>query len=292
MPHWPAIASQLRDAGFDVREGAAPRPVGGGDISAAWSVDTNGGRVFVKTGPRAASGMFSAEAAGLQELAGAGALRVPRVLTAGVTETDAYVALEWLDLQSPDAASDRLLGKQLAEMHRATAEKHGWHRDNTIGSTPQVNRQDDNWTSFFSDCRIHYQVELAARNGFGGRLQRLGEELLAFLPALFAEHAPQPSLLHGDLWSGNYAVTAGNPVIFDPAVYYGDRETDLAMTRLFGGFGSGFYAAYEDAWPLPAGHERRLAVYQLYHVLNHLNLFGGGYLARAEALIRATLGAS
>ena len=290
MPHWPAIAAQLRDAGLETDESMTPQPVGGGDISAAWSVDTQAGRVFIKTGRVSASEMFAAEAAGLEELAGADAVRVPRVLCVGASDSDAYVVLEWLSLRSTDAASDRLLGQRLAAMHQATAEKHGWQRDNTIGSTPQINRRTDDWAFFYRDCRIRYQLELAAKNGFGSRLQRRGEELLAFLPALFAGHTPRPSLLHGDLWGGNYSVADAEPVIFDPAVYYGDRETDLAMTRLFGGFGGEFYKAYQDAWPLPEGHERRVAVYQLYHVLNHLNLFGGGYLAHAEALIDATLG--
>ena len=170
------------------------------------------------------------------------------------------------------------------------APRFGWPRDNTIGTTPQVNAWGDDWAEFFRDRRIAPQLALAARNGHGGALQRDGERLLAAIPALLAGHAPAPSLLHGDLWSGNAACLAtGEPVIFDPAVYYGDREADLAMTELFGGFGADFYAAYRDAWPLPDGYERRRTLYNLYHVLNHLNLFGGGYGAQAETMIARLL---
>ena len=167
-----------------------------------------------------------------------------------------------------------------------TAKTHGWHRDNTIGTTPQDNARTGDWAGFFRDRRIAPQLALAARNGHGGRLQRDGEKLLAQIPALLGSRAPAASLLHGDLWSGNAArLASGEPVIFDPAVYFGDREADLAMTELFGGFGADFYAAYAEAWPPAAGYPARRTLYNLYHVLNHLNLFGGGYRAQAEAMI-------
>ena len=174
----------------------------------------------------------------------------------------------------------------LAQLHRTTAEAYGWHRDNTIGTTPQDNARTEDWAAFFRDRRIAPQLALAARNGHGGRLQRAGERLLAAMPLLLAGHAPVASLLHGDLWSGNAArLASGEPVIFDPAVYFGDRETDLAMTELFGGFPAAFHAAYRAAWPIDAGYPVRRTLYNLYHVLNHLNLFGGGYGAQAEAMI-------
>ena len=132
-------------------------------------------------------------------------------------------------------------------------------------------------------------MELAARNGYGGELSQKGADLIARLPELFTGYAPEASLLHGDLWGGNWASTGGEPVIFDPAVYYGDRESDLAMTRLFGGFSPRFYEAYEATWPLADGYQRRILLYQLYHVLNHLNLFGRGYLGRALGLMNELL---
>ncbi len=202
--------------------------------------------------------------------------------------TSAFLALEWLDFEG--GGRDAELGRALAELHRVTGREFGWHRDNTIGTTPQRNATADDWATFFRDRRIAPQLAFAADNGYRGRLQSDGERLLAAIPGLLAGHAPPPSLLHGDLWSGNAArLATGEPVIFDPAVYYGDREADLAMTELFGGFGADFHAAYREAWPIDAGYSLRRTLYNLYHVLNHLNLFGGGYLGQAEAMIRRLL---
>ena len=236
--------------------------------------------------------MLTAEAEGLQELARAKAVRVPRVLAIGVADESAFLALEWIDLAGSASAASAQFGAQLARQHRTLAEKFGWHQDNTIGSTPQINSRSDSWPAFFRDHRLRYQLELAARNGYGGRLQERGAELLARVDEFLADHRVQPSLLHGDLWSGNVGVDIeGTPVIFDPAVYYGDREADLAMTRLFGGFTAAFYSAYETAWPLPKSAHRRVDLYNLYHVLNHLNLFGGAYRAQSEAMMERLLAA-
>ena len=144
----------------------------------------------------------------------------------------------------------------------------------------------DGWVDFFREHRLRFQLNLAAQNGYGGELQQLGAGLAERLPELFDGYEPVASLCHGDLWGGNWGVADGEPVIFDPAVYYGDRESDIAMTMLFGGFGRSFYRAYEQAWPMERGNERRLRLYQLYHVLNHLNLFGSGYLRQALELLR------
>jgi fructosamine-3-kinase len=176
-------------------------------------------------------------------------------------------------------------GRELAAMHRVTRPLFGWDRDNTIGSTRQPNGPEEDWQVFWGRNRLGFQLDLAARNGYGGRLRSEGERLLDALPALL-EHAPVPSLLHGDLWGGNMGFDReGHPVVFDPAVYYGDREADLAMTELFGGFGGDFYAAYREAWPLGPGYRTRKVLYNLYHVLNHLNLFGGGYLGQARGMV-------
>ena len=175
-------------------------------------------------------------------------------------------------------------------MHRYTSGKFGWTRDNTIGSTPQVNTQEADWVTFYAERRLRFQFELAAENGCAQGVQTQGETLLEKLPVFFTNYRPQASLLHGDLWGGNHAALRdGTPVIFDPAPYYGDREADLAMTELFGGFSARFYAAYRAAWPLDAGYAVRKDLYNLYHVLNHLNLFGGGYRGQAQDLIERLL---
>ena len=241
---------------------------------------------FVKTGPASALDMFEAEAEGLRELSATGAIRVPEVIDCGVENGQAFIAIERLDFERATASAETRFGEQLAALHRHVKEQHGWHRDNTIGPTPQHNPWTDDWVSFFREHRLGFQLDLAARNGYGGELQSLGEQLVARLETYFEGYTPDASLCHGDLWSGNWGVADGVPVIFDPAVYYGDRESDIAMTMLFGGFGRAFYHAYEESWPMAQGHERRLELYQLYHVLNHLNLFGSGYLGQAMKLLR------
>ena len=270
-------------------DAASLRPVGGGSINAAARVDSDAGPLFLKTNRADGYEMFAAEAEGLAELDAAGAVRVPRVHGLGVDAGRAWLLLEYLDLGPADAGCRRRLGTALAALHRHTAERHGWHRDNTIGSTPQPNGRDDDWVRFLAEKRIGFQLELAGRNGYGRDLGADGEALLVRLSDFFAGYTPVPSLLHGDLWGGNFAAADGEPVIYDPAVYYGDRETDIAMTELFGGFGAEFQVAYREAWPIDAGYAVRRDLYQLYHVLNHLNLFGGGYLSQARALLRRLL---
>jgi protein-ribulosamine 3-kinase len=262
--------------------------LGGTPLSGTWRLEIGGERYFVKTHASSRRAMLEAEADGLRELARPGAIRVPAPVGCDSAGSCAFLVLEWLDFGG--GGRDAALGTALAQLHRTTAEAHGWHRDNTIGTTPQDNARAGDWAAFFRDRRIAPQLALAARNGHGSRLQRAGEQLLAAIPLLLADHAPVASLLHGDLWSGNAArLASGEPVIFDPAVYFGDRETDLAMTELFGGFPVAFHAAYRAVWPIDAGYPVRRTLYNLYHVLNHLNLFGGGYGAQAEAMIAQLL---
>jgi len=249
-----------------------------------------GAGVFRKSGPASSLAMFEAEAEGLRELAATGTVRVPEVVDVGVASGSAFIEMERLELAPPDGDCASLFGRQLADLHRVTAREFGWTRDNTIGLTPQLNPRTADWVEFLVEHRLRFQLELARKNGHDGELQRLGERVLAGVPELFREYSPSPSLLHGDLWSGNWAKADGAPVTFDPAVYYGDREADLAMTRLFGGFPQAFYEAYEKAWPLAPGHEQRNTLYQLYHMLNHLNLFGSGYRARTMQMLRELAG--
>jgi len=234
---------------------------------------------FVKTGSAARADAFAAEADGLQALRLAG-LRVPEVVSQGVDGERAFLVLEYLELQSKgDFAA---LGRMLAAAHRHTGPRFGWNRDNYIGATPQQNGWCDDWSEFWRDRRLRPQLELARKNGFDLEEKNLLE--------LLAGHQPPPCLLHGDLWRGNAGFTPGGPVVFDPAVYYGDREADLAMTELFGGFPRAFYSAYHDAFPLPREYETRKHLYNLYHLLNHLNLFGGGYLGQVKQTLRLLLG--
>ncbi len=263
--------------------------VGGGFATCErWASDS--GPVFVKVADRQRLPLLEAEAAGLRELASAVALRVPSVLAVGLAGSQAFLALEWIEFRAATSRTEARLGELLAAQHRVTAPRFGWHRDNTIGATPQPNAWTDEWTRFFAERRLGFQLDLAVERGHSGRLIERGRRLCEQLDVLLRGHRPLPSLLHGDLWGGNWAADeSGQPVVFDPAVYFGDRETDLAMTRLFGGFGRAFYDAYESAWPLEAGATQRFDLYNLYHVLNHLNLFGGGYRGQAEALIERLL---
>jgi fructosamine-3-kinase len=252
------------------------KPVRGGCIHECYRAMRAGRPVFVKLNEARFADAFAAEADGLMALRAAGC-RAPEPIAHGAAGRHAYLVMEWLALAaSGDFAA---LGAMLATMHRAHGPAYGWARDNYIGATPQQNGACESWAQFWRERRLEPQVGLARRNG-----HRLD---VPPVWRLLEGHEPPPSLLHGDLWAGNAAFLASAaPVLFDPAVYYGDREADLAMTELFGGFPAEFYAAYDAAWPLEKGYDMRKHLYNLYHLLNHLNLFGGGYLAQA----RSTLG--
>ena len=283
---WSCIAADITQSTGEVFTARHANAVGGGCINATYVLDDEGRRYFVKLNAAARRAMFAAEAQGLEEIVRANVIRAPAPVCHGIAGDQAYLVLEFIALSRSGGASQEQLGQQLAAMHRVTRPRYGWTRDNTVGATPQHNTECDDWLEFWRTRRLGFQLQLAADNGYRGRLQSKGERLLAALPALLAGHTPPAALLHGDLWSGNYGVDArGAPVIFDPALYYGDRETDLAMTELFGGFSPRFYQAYNEAYPLPAGYRLRKSLYNLYHVLNHLNLFGGGYLAQAEQML-------
>lgn len=267
--------------------------VHGGSINECLRWQTARGPIFVKRAPVARLGLFEAEAEGIALLRQAGSLRVPEILSVGSTGDEAFLALEWLDLVEPDAASEERFGEALAWQHRIRGPDYGLERDNFIGATPQPNRPMDDWVTFWRERRLLYQLDLAARNGHAGRLQDRGRRLAELMDMFFASYRPAVSLLHGDLWSGNRGALAdGTPVVFDPAVYYGDREADIAMTCLFHGFGPRFYSAYAATWPLDQAAGTRRGLYNLYHVLNHLNLFGGSYRQKAEGLIDRLLAAA
>jgi protein-ribulosamine 3-kinase len=280
-----AAIGRATGSAFEIRNREAAQ---GGDISESFRLGDGTRSFFVKSQAASRLDLFEAEAAGLAELAAANAVRVPLVICLGVAAGRAYLVLEHLALQSRgDAAS---LGRQLAQQHRVSAERFGGARDNWIGAIPQPNAWSDDWIDFWRERRLGFQLRLAAQNGYGGTLQRDGETLMAQLDGFFGASRPAPSLLHGDLWGGNHGFLAdGEPVIFDPAVYYGDRECDLAMSELFGGFAPAFHAAYREAWPLDPGYATRRTLYNLYHILNHANMFGGGYAAQAQRMIAQLL---
>ena len=252
---------------------ADAQPVSGGCIHRCYRATLAGRSVFLKVNDARLADAFAAEADGLAALRAAGCT-APEPLSHGAAGASSFLLMEFLELKSRgDFAA---LGKMLAALHRRQGERFGWARDNYIGSTPQANGAYESWTQFWRERRLGPQVALAKRNGYDIDAGNVAE--------LLDGHAPAPSLLHGDLWSGNAGFLAGGaPVLFDPAVYYGDREADLAMTELFGGFPREFYSAYG---PLPAGYETRKHLYNLYHLLNHLNLFGGGYLGQVKATLR------
>lgn len=288
MLDWQSISQHVKTAsGINLATNTA-RPISGGSINAAYVVSgQHNGQTqtfFIKTNSANRLSMFEAEVEGLQALRDSHSLRVPAPICSGVAGLAAYLIMEHLPLSGK--GDDTQLGSGLASMHRSQHTKFGWQRDNTIGSTPQPNHWADDWLRFWAEHRLGTQLELAAHNGARRSLLSRGEKLQLALPAFFIGYQPVPSLLHGDLWSGNYAFDEQDqPVIFDPATYYGDRETDLAMTELFGGFSSNFYAAYRDTWPLDVGYDTRKTLYNLYHILNHFNLFGGGYQSQAQGMI-------
>ena len=283
---WTLITDELSRAHGHDFSGARRRSIGGGSINSAWLLEAGERRAFIKLNSIEQLHMFEAEAEGLQALAHSQTLHIPTPYCYGVAGRHSYLAMEYLNLGSGNSNSMRRLGKGLATMHRHSQTEHGWHRDNTIGSTPQVNTRNADWPGFFGQQRLGFQLQLAAQNGADQRTLQRGQRLSDALDSFFSSYQPQPSLLHGDLWSGNYAILAnGDPTIFDPAVYYGDRETDLAMTELFGGFSGDFYDSYNASWPLDPGYRTRKTLYNLYHILNHFNLFGGGYINQAAHMI-------
>lgn len=262
------------------------RPLSGGDINDAFELSLNGGaRVFLKTNESAAASMFPAEAQGLDWLREAGALRAPRVLTVsgGREGEPSYLVLELLKPARRSRDFDERLGQGLAALHRFGAPGYGLSRDNFIGSLPQRNRSHPTWAEFYWSERLEPQLARAVASGLASARLRSGLARLAErLPDLVGPREP-PARLHGDLWGGNLHVDEqGAPCLIDPAAYGGHREVDLAMMRLFGGFGERVFEAYDAAYPLAPGHEERAPLYQLYPLLVHVNLFGGGYVASVE----------
>src|SRR4028118_455773 len=326
---WDKIAAHISETTGETFFLDNRHSVSGGCINQGYSISSSSRAYFAKINQASQIAMFEAEALGLQQIRATQTIRVPEPICWGTEGNSAYIVLEWLDLGSRGGERAwEEMGRQLAAMHkypppnppllRGGEERNstllrggeepnstllrggeepnstllggvfGWDINNTIGSTVQINNWTANWAEFWAEHRIGYQLKLAKRRG--GHFPQ-GERLLEMIPELLAGYEPQPSLVHGDLWGGNAGVTsAGEPVIFDPATYFGDREVDIAMTELFGGFPALFYRGYNQVWPLDGGYERRKSLYNLYHILNHFNLFGGSYESQANQMINRVLG--
>jgi len=289
MEKWGPVAQHISQATGQPFMARTTKKALGSGVNAA-SILTDGNKsYFVKHNDLSRLEMFRAEALGLHEIAETRTVCVAKPICWGATNQLSYLVLDYLELCERTPAQDVELGRKLAALHERHSPDFGWHHDNTIGTTPQMNTPHADWATFWRDRRLLFQLRLAARNGYQGPIQEFGHRLAEATPHILKGHSPAPSLLHGDLWAGNCAACDGHPILFDPAVYYGDREADLAMTELFGGFSPTFYAAYREAAPLEPGYSVRKTLYNLYHVLNHLNLAGGGYLGQAERMIMSLL---
>jgi fructosamine-3-kinase len=264
------------------------RNIGGGSINNAFRISDGKDTFFIKTNRQQLAFMFEAEARGLEVMFDSGAIKVPEPVSHGVAGHESYSVLSWLNMSGQPRTD--AFGRQLAALHRCYAEQFGFFIDNSIGSTPQLNQWSDDWYDFWKKQRLGYQLDLAKQRGFGARLYDLGIQLSERIPQFFDGYQPRPSLLHGDLWSGNWAGDeSGQPVIFDPATYYGDHEADLAMMELFGHPGRAFFDAYNEVYPMDQGYSLRRTFYNLYHILNHANLFGSSYAMQAENMLETLL---
>ncbi len=288
MIDWLLISQKLAEQLQQPLSAAVPTPLTGGDINHAFRLDCGTCRFFVKLNQAAHESMFIAEREGLQAIRDSQAIRVPEVYLTGIEGEYAYLVMEYIDLDGPPD-QDRL-AQALAVMHGYQQPRFGFHCDNTIGSTPQVNSLTMDWVGFWREHRLGYQLELARHNGATARLIDRGSRLVENLAHFFTTYQPQASLLHGDLWGGNYGSDrGGNPVIYDPACYYGDHEADLAMMELFGRPGERFFAQYRECFPIDEGYVERRDLYNLYHLLNHSNLFGGAYASQSQQVIDCLL---
>ena len=315
---WDTISAHISEVTGDKFAIDNRHSVSGGCINLGYSISSSSRIYFAKITQVSQVAMFEAEALGLQQMRETQTIRVPEPICWGTEGNSAYIVLEWLNLggRAGDSAWAEM-GRKLAAMHKyippssplprggeevnsgllregeeansgLLRRAFGWDINNTIGSILQINNWRANWAEFWAEHRIGYQLKLAKSRG--GHFPQ-GGRLLKLIPELLAGHRPEPSLVHGDLWSGNAGVTpAGEPVIFDPATYFGDREVDIAMTELFGGFPAQFYRGYNQVLPLDSGYEKRKNIYNLYHILNHFNLFGGSYESQANQMINRILG--
>lgn len=287
---WDEIAiaiSQATGAKFtsDRRQGQS-----GGCINQTTKLSDGKRDFFVKTNTTNRLDMFVAEAIALKQIYATKTILVPQPICWGIAGDKAYLVMEYLNFGGRQ--DWEAMGRNLAAMHRVTSDRgFGWDCNNTIGATPQINHWTNNWIDFWVEYRLAFQIRLAKHQGWSCQIPE--DKIYSSIPQFFHDYQPQPAMVHGDLWGGNAdfikANTGNNdePVIFDPALYFGDREVDLAMTELFGGFPTEFYRAYQAAYPLDSGYQQRKILYNLYHILNHFNLFGGSYGSQAQRMFES-----
>ncbi|MBL7003899.1 MAG: fructosamine kinase family protein [Gammaproteobacteria bacterium] len=288
MTIWPHLEEVISDKTQSLFHITTRQSLSGGNINNAFKISNGEQSYFVKMNRKSQLYMFEAEKIGLECIADTNTLLVPTPIVTGVYGSESYLVLEYIDLQGHSDSAR--FGQKLAQLHLACESRFGFDIDNTIGSTPQVNAWTDSWVKFWQTHRLGYQLELAHKNGLSHQLIEAGEKLIDKTPYFFTDYAPKASLLHGDLWSGNWSANQqGEPVIYDPAPYYGDHEADLAMTELFGHPGINFYPAYKETFVIDEGYATRKLFYNVYHILNHANLFGGGYISQAQNAIEQLL---
>jgi protein-ribulosamine 3-kinase len=262
----------------------------GGCINRGGRLKTTAGNFFLKwNDEKKFPLMFEAESRGLQILRQQDAIRIPKVIGNGISDSFQFLLLEYIDQKPRSKNYWQVLGERLAALHQRSSKQFGLEHNNYIGSLRQYNQQSSSWIHFFIEQRLNVQLKLAIDNGLApGHWQQGFERLHSRLSSLLPEE--KPSLVHGDLWNGNLITDEkGEPCLIDPAVYYGNREADLAMTKLFGGFDRDFYTSYEAAFPLQPGYQQRVDIYNLYPLLVHVNLFGGSYVHSVEGILRAFL---
>ncbi len=281
---WQVVRELLTDKTGDDIGRLEVQEVSGGDINRAYRLSDGRHLFFAKTNTPNRLSMFEAELCGLNEILRSDSIRVPRPIGCGIAGEVAFIVMEYIDLSG--RADEIEFAHKLAAMHRYTGKQFGFILDNTIGSSPQPNPNESSWVKFWQQQRLGFQLSLAKTNGYGDELYDTGMHLNQRIGEFFSSYKPVPSLLHGDLWGGNQgADISGEPVIYDPACYYGDHEADLAMMELFGRPSENFFRAYQEVFPIDTGYSQRRDLYNLYHVLNHANLFGGTYAAQAQGMI-------
>lgn len=284
MNIWQTIQSEIQQAtgtSFLISE---KMPVSGGDINQAFRLIGDQKEYFVKLNGNEYADMFIQESTGLKALESANPFIIPKVVLYGVFQDQSYLVLEYIPMHQQGDIADFAIA--LAKLHLNTHAKFGFYNDNYIGKTPQINPFKNNWGKFFAEQRIGYQLDLLQQQNVAKSLIEKGRQLAKNLPIYLNRHQPKPALVHGDLWQGNYAFNQkGQPMIFDPACYYADHEVDLAMLELFGYPGRAFFDAYSRVHKIEEGYSMRREIYNLYHILNHANLFGGHYFSQSEQII-------
>ncbi len=261
--------------------------VTGGDINTAFLLSDQDSSYFIKLNEKQHSALFEAESYSLNQISQQTDLRCPEVICSGQTMDKSFLVLEALSFITPNDDDWKSLGKAIAKMHKDTQHgQYGWQDDNYIGLNLQANKWSSNWSTFFAEQRIGWQLQLLNEKSISlGNI----EHITTVCHDALLHHHVTPCLVHGDLWQGNVGFTTDGPCVFDPACYYGDREADIAMTELFGHFPAPFYQGYQEDYPLPKHYEERKQVYNLYHMLNHANLFGGVYIEQSKAILQRLL---